>query len=198
MLEFRELGKKYGATKFQGDEYPGQTFEDIYEDVFAPFKNEHLKILEIGVQEGSSLRVWRDYFPHSQIVGIDIDVASLYSEERIMTHLIDQSDESALEWLLKEYEYFDIVIDDGGHYSKQQIISLNRLLPQTKRIYCIEDLDTSYSEIFPEYSPKGEETIVMNLKGIIDQVVLDKLDIEKIDFRKRFCAIYKKGEGKYE
>ena len=192
MNEFRRLGEKYGVTKFMDNKYPGQTFEFIYEDVFAPFKNDKLKILEIGIQEGGSLRVWRDYFPNSQIVGIDIDKNSIYQEERIDTYLIDQSDIIAMEELLKKYKYFDIVIDDGGHYSKQQIITLNLLLPYTKYIYCVEDLDTSYPEIFPDFSPANEESIVMVLKHIVDWAVLDKTDIEKIDFRKRFCAIYKK------
>ena len=193
MQGFQEIGKKYGATKFQGDVYPGQTFELIYDDIFASFRlKSSLKFLEIGIQEGASLRVWKEYFPYAQIIGIDNDVSSLFEEDRITTYLIDQSDEKALRELLGMYENFDIVVDDGGHISAQQIISLNVLLPYTKYVYCIEDLDTSYPEIFPKHSEEGRDTIMMELKKIVDSAVLERNDIERIDFRKRFCAIYKK------
>ena len=196
MNQFREIGKKYGATKFQGDVYPGQTFELIYDDIFASFRLKNpLKLLEIGIQEGSSLRVWKEYFPYAQIVGIDNDASSLFEEERITTYLIDQSDEKALRELLRMYGNFDIVVDDGGHISAQQIISLNVLLSGTKYIYCIEDLDTSYPKLFPKHSEEGKDTIMMELKRIIDLVVLERNDVERIDFRKRFCAIYKKNQG---
>jgi len=191
MQNFREIGKKFGATKFQGDVYPGQTFESIYDDMFAPFRLYNpLKILEIGIQEGCSLKVWKEYFPYAQIVGIDNDISSLFEEERITTYLIDQSDEKKLRDLLERYKGFDIVIDDGGHFSTKQIVSLEILIPHTKYIYCIEDLDTSYPEIHPEFSKEGEKTIIMALKDVVDFAILEKNKIKRIEFRKRFCAIY--------
>ena len=193
METFRELGKKYQATKFCGDEYPGQTFEDIYEDVFAPYRMmSPLKVLEIGIQGGGSLRVWRDYFPHAQIVGIDIDKKSIYQEDRIFTYLVNQADENAMNALIERYNGFDIVIDDGGHYSKDQIITLKLLLSHTKYLYCIEDLDTAYSDLYPELTKKGETSIVDVVKQGINSVVIGNGSIERIDFRKRYVGLYKR------
>jgi len=193
MDNFRKLGEKYNVTKLMNDKFPGQTFEHIYDDIFSPFRlYDPLKVLEIGIQEGGSLRVWRDFFLHAQIIGIDIDKKYLYQEERISTYLIDQSDEENLNKLITQYNGFDIVIDDGGHFSDQQIITLKNLLPFTKYLYCIEDLDTSYPELYPTHSRIGEDTIMTWLKTIADWAVLEKHKIERIDFRKRFVSIHKK------
>jgi hypothetical protein len=190
--EFRELGRLYGATKFQGDNYPGQTFEFIYEDIFRPFKNvDPLTILEIGVQKGGSLKVWRDYFPYANIIGIDIDQKAMYKDNRITTYLVNQADVKNMQVLINHYGGFDIVIDDGGHHSTEQIITLNLLLPHTRLLYCVEDLDTSYRHLYPGYQDPGKDTIVEALNKYIDPIVIgDQPLVDRIDFRKRFCALY--------
>ena len=38
-------------------------FLKIYESYFKNFKNRKINILEIGVNEGKSLMIWKDYFP---------------------------------------------------------------------------------------------------------------------------------------
>ena len=49
----------------------------VYERYFAKFRNRSdLKMLEIGVSQGGSLQMWRDYFgPNALIVGIDLWVS---------------------------------------------------------------------------------------------------------------------------
>lgn len=192
MNEFMKLGRKYDVTKFQGDRFPGQTFEDIYLDILAPYREVALTVLEIGIQGGGSLRVWRDYFPHARIVGTDIDKKTLYTDDRIETFLIDQSNIPEMEKLVKQYGGFDIVIDDGGHYSTQQIKCLRFLFPYTKYVYCIEDLDTSYPDLYPELNDKGKPTLMDQLKVFADMTVVGTNSmIRRMDFRKRFCALYK-------
>ena len=47
---------------------------DIYTKHFGHYRDRPIKMLEIGVFRGGSLRMWKDYFhPDSTIVGIDID-----------------------------------------------------------------------------------------------------------------------------
>ena len=46
---------------------------DIYKENFSSYKNKKITILEIGVQNGGSLKMWQNYFSSdSLIVGIDI------------------------------------------------------------------------------------------------------------------------------
>ncbi|MGI9263102.1 MAG: class I SAM-dependent methyltransferase, partial [Woeseiaceae bacterium] len=47
---------------------------DIYARHFERFRDRPIRMLEIGVFRGGSLRMWKDYsHPDSTIVGIDVD-----------------------------------------------------------------------------------------------------------------------------
>ena len=49
---------------------------EIYERHFSRFRDRPIRMLEIGVFRGGSLRMWKQFFhPDSIIVGIDIDKA---------------------------------------------------------------------------------------------------------------------------
>ncbi len=66
---------------------------------------------------GASLRALRDFFTDALIVGADIDPRVLFSEERIITHLVDQTDLSSLSGLQDTIPPTgaDLIIDDGFH-----------------------------------------------------------------------------------
>jgi hypothetical protein len=66
MKRLTELGKKYGT-----DKATHHTFTDIYDGYFAKFKNPN--ILEIGVDNGASLKMYNDYYGgFCNIVGLDL------------------------------------------------------------------------------------------------------------------------------
>jgi cephalosporin hydroxylase len=123
------------------------------------------RVLEIGVQGGGSLKIWRDMFPEAQIVGVDVDPSCAeHAGENIAIHIGDQTDERFLETLGE----FDIIIDDGGHKMSQQQVSFNLLMPRLAKggIYVIEDTHTSYWEGFLDL----RITTVEMLKGLIDDL----------------------------
>ena len=62
-----EIGKKYPSSKNISG------FIQLYEKYFSSLKNSKINILEIGVEGGDSLRIWREYFTNANICGIDID-----------------------------------------------------------------------------------------------------------------------------
>ena len=62
-----EIGKKYPSSKNISG------FIQLYEKHFAHLKESKINILEIGVDNGDSLRIWREYFSQANICGIDID-----------------------------------------------------------------------------------------------------------------------------
>jgi hypothetical protein len=105
-----------------------------------------LKILEIGVKDGASLRMWKNYFYRSKVYGIDIDDKSHLNEKRIKTFQGDQSDVQFLRRVAEEINDIDIVIDDGSHVSGHVVTSFTTLFPLLKNggIYIIEDLQASY------------------------------------------------------
>lgn len=123
------------------------------------------RVLEIGVQGGGSLKIWRDMFPEAEIVGVDVDENCKEHEgERIKIIIGDQADVKFLESLGN----FDIIIDDGGHTMVQQQTSLKWLMPQLNEggIYVIEDLHTSYWEQFLDIA----HSTIEELKDIIDDI----------------------------
>ena len=57
--------------KYKCDKY-FHKYHLVYEKFFLKIKNNKLKILEIGVSDGASLRSWSDYFKKSEIIGFDV------------------------------------------------------------------------------------------------------------------------------
>ncbi len=171
-----ELAIKYGTDK--SSKYHNYTV--VYEQMFGPIRNEPLKILEIGVGTGASLKMWLDYFPNAEIHGIDITLenqdAPLISNERVHLCLGDQTDRDFLDSIGID---FDIVIDDGSHRVDDQIFTFKHLWPNTKLLYVIEDVYSSYLARYGGgYRRTG--TAVEFFKDLVDDVNAN-----------RFYAIYK-------
>lgn len=119
--------------------FMGENYLHVYERYFAPIRRKPLRILEIGVLDGKSLRLWRDYFPASLIFGLDIDPGVAINEDRISTFTGSQADPAVLAGIVNQVGDLDIVIDDGSHIEKYVAVSMRELLPHTRRYYCIED-----------------------------------------------------------
>jgi hypothetical protein len=117
----------------------------IYEKHFAKFRGRQPAVLEIGVDHGGSLQLWKQYFGHgSLIVGVDINPACKeYEEPDIRIEIGDQS--CAGFWAgMQSYGDFDIVIDDGSHDPQHQTESFDILWPRTRSVYLIEDCHRVY------------------------------------------------------
>lgn len=110
----------------------------IYEGFLQPLKDEVLDFLEIGIDRGASLRMWRNYFENTTIVGADFNPNTLNNEERIETIFVDQSKREDLKKLQKPW---DVIIDDGSHIPEEQQITIAMLFPYVKKYMFIEDLE---------------------------------------------------------
>lgn len=138
-------------------------FIEAYQKHFAGLKPK--RVLEIGVQGGGSLKIWRDMFPEAEIIGVDTDEkCKEYEGDRIKVVIGDQAQVKFLETLGN----FDIIIDDGGHTMVQQQVSLKWLMNQLNEggVYVIEDLHTSYWEQFLDIA----HSTIEELKDIIDDI----------------------------
>lgn len=127
------------------------------------------RLLEIGVQNGGSLRVWHDMFPDAEIVGIDIDPLCKKHErpeDNIKVLIGDQTNADFLDSL----GTFDVVIDDGGHTMQQQQFTFHQLFPKmaSGSYYIIEDTHTSYWPQFWDYSIKTIDLLKSFVDGIHD------------------------------
>lgn len=125
---------------------------DFYESML-PDRTFKGRLLEIGVMDGLSVRMWREYYPDAEIVGIDIKDMSMFHNtdwnvpESIKLLTLDGTKAKDMKPLGK----FDIILDDGSHYMKDQqksfeLLYYNQLTDDG--IYILEDLWTSYIKFY--------------------------------------------------
>ena len=126
----------------------------VYDKLFSEYrqKNKAVTILEIGVDRGGSLEIWKKYFPvGSKIYGVDINPKcnKINFSENIQFHLGSASDRSFMEKTFKNVE-FDIILDDGSHICSDVIETFEMMFPKLKNggLYVVEDMRTSYLKRF--------------------------------------------------
>lgn len=147
-------------------------FAAKYDRLLADRRSTCRSLLEIGVGHGQSLRMWADYFPEALIHGADIEpsfrTCEAYSP-RIRFHVLDQGNAAQLQ-ALAGFAPFDLVVDDGNHWWREQIVSFQALFPLVRPggIYLVEDTCTSY---WPEYR-NHPVSCVDYFKGLVDEVNL--------------------------
>jgi SAM-dependent methyltransferase len=121
----------------------------IYERHLGRFVGQPVKVVEIGVFSGGSLGMWRRYFgERSEIYGVDIEPeCRAYEAPGIRVFIGDQADRGFWRRFIQEVGDVDVVIDDGGHLPRQQIVTLEELLPHLRPggVYLCEDVHGSWN-----------------------------------------------------
>lgn len=159
-----ELAIKYNSDKHFFHSY----IAGFYENAFAPMRGTATAVLEIGVgyrhlmeplvpeyTHGSSLYMWRDYFPNAEIYSCDIRPETLINEGRIHSIVADQSSLDDLYKLLAlNNGHFDVGIDDGSHVTSHQVFTA-RILAGHCDLYVIEDVSEPdrVAEELAEWNP---------------------------------------------
>jgi hypothetical protein len=110
------------------DKNTTHSYLDAYEKLFSPLKYKQINILEIGIQDGGSIKLWHDYFPNANIYGIDIiDISRIplfiQNIDRIkLFPSTNAYDHNFIEkYFVNENIKFDIIIDDGPHTLQSMI-----------------------------------------------------------------------------
>lgn len=139
-----QLSLKYRPTKRRHD------YLKHYHSNFSSIRNNVKKILEIGVDRGESLNLWKEYFPNAEILGLDINPECLkYTKERIRVVIGNQNDEKFLKYFGNKEGFFDIIIDDGSHKHQDIVKSFSYLYPfvSNKGFYCVEDVINNFKTL---------------------------------------------------
>lgn len=158
MGKLQLLGELHGTDKATHHMYC-----DFYESVLP---KEISSLLEVGVKDGASMKMWRDYYPEAKVNGIDINEP--IDIERCE---IDQIDVSDLLLLMKysAFRSWDIIIDDGSHLCSQQRLSFDLLWSHVEPggFYIIEDVHTSFLAEYADETPTTYEW-AMKLPGAME------------------------------
>jgi hypothetical protein len=136
-------------------EKPIRYFKE-YDLIFEPYLQKKITLLELGISKGSSLLLWRDYFPLGTITGIDIKLPADFDPgERIYIFEGNQADPQFLSHIANDIapEGFDIIIDDASHVGELTKTAFwhlfdNHLKPNG--LYVIEDWGCSYCRDWPD------------------------------------------------
>lgn len=169
-MTLTELAQKYGTDKL--------------EHGYIPFYEKHLpknpkRILEIGVKEGRSLAMWHEYFPNAEIHGLDlfeetsiVDIGAKIISQVPAGQLVKLHKGNQCDWLLLEqlrkYD-FDVIIDDGSHNSRDQMITFFGLF--NGKHYFIEDLQCNDEHFYSQDLP-----LAFSAKSILGEMSGNDLD----------------------
>jgi predicted O-methyltransferase YrrM len=158
--ELCEIGKKYDTDKSSQRNNPSDyrhchPYTLFYDGLFKNKKNEHLKIAELGILDGASLLMWKEYFPNSEIYGFEY-------ENEYITNFKRKCDNDRITLVNTDVKYkdniikvfgetnvlYDIIIDDTTHQFDHQITIIENTYKYLKPggILIIEDIFKSYNE----------------------------------------------------
>lgn len=119
-------------------------YTDVYEDIFSQYESP--RILEVGIADGSSIRMYYKYFNNPYVVAMDINTIGPIETCKIVRG--DQASIDDLNRCVDGEEPFDIILDDGGHCMHQQQITFGHLIKHVKSggYFILEDIHTSFIE----------------------------------------------------
>lgn len=168
-----DLGIKYGTDKVTHHRY-----DKSYDLFLSSFYDASGCILEIGVQNGNSIKLWLELFPNAYIYGMDIN--ECYSGDRYSVIKGDQSSKTDLKNVNDIIKTSNVMFinDDGSHIPEHQLLTFNTLFPSLCEggIYIIEDIEVSYWTKFSlygyptNYGYKHPNSIIEIFKEVVDSV----------------------------
>ena len=167
---FCEILKKYENinTSFGTDKNTVHSYGYVYDKLFADYKDNATKILEIGFDSGASLQAYSEYFKSASIYGIDINdnCAEIYKKNpNIHIYIGDATKEDTVNRF--PYEY-DIIVEDASHLPEHQIQHFQDYCKYVKKggLYIIEDVHENFFE-----EVKNETCKIGNMNDFTMEVI---------------------------
>lgn len=168
MIFSRAFRRWFHQARYQTDKISNGLMDE-YESAFRGLLNRPVRLLEIGIYQGGSLRYWDTLFenPETRIIGVDRRIPKMKCSSRVITYECDQNDTEGLLRIAKDHGPFHIVIDDASHLSKETRNCFDTLFPHVVPggSYAIEDWAVGYwSDQLPEYRGMVE---------VVTEIILD-------------------------
>ena len=121
---------------------------DIYEKIFNKYIDKKIKVVEIGIGDGGSLFMWKNFFgKKAKIIGVELNPEAKKLEKfGFKIYNGDQSSQIFWKNFYKKIGKVDILVDDGGHTNLQQVTTLMESINYINHggMIVIEDTHTSY------------------------------------------------------
>lgn len=164
--------KCYNTDKFNIDNnIISHNYNDYYNNLLEPLENKKINLLEIGIQNGGSVRLFSDYLKKSKIIGIDItnqwNGPLIENYKNLSLNFFNAYDLENIDKLL--VKKFDIIIDDGSHAIEDQIFFLSNFSKYLKNDGKLVLEDVQYK----------------NLETILKEIMCDKTKIKVFKFNSK-------------
>lgn len=170
MGELNDIGKRHKTDK----EFYLNILQ-YYEPYLDRIRHDPVKVLEIGVWKGNSLRTWREYFTKAKIYGMDVSKEYLEGEiDGCVFVEMDALSDEAVEWG-KANGPFDLIIEDSSHIQTETVRMFDvwfQWFLKSGGVYIVDDLIYSYQGAMGGGLLR-EGTMVEFLKGQCDEVNAD-------------------------
>ena len=163
------------------------SYFDSYEKLFSRFRGKKITFIEVGILNGGSLFMWKNYFgKDSRIIGIDNNpAAKIWEDHGFEIFIGDQANKEFWKNLKNKIGMADILLDDGGHTDLQQSTTLFEFADNIKDngLIVTEDTHASYLNEFGNPSKFSFINLTFNL---IDRLnfrsgILKKLNSKSLD-----------------
>jgi len=143
------------------DKWPGRTITDkgtvhcyiqeYYNNKFSSLKTKPIKLLELGVEYGYSMKLWLSWFTNAEFIGIDPFQPNTIDYFNTLPNCkgIDADGFSKETVNMFEDNTFDFIIEDGPHTIETQMFAAEYWSPKLKNggFLIIEDLQNPESDI---------------------------------------------------
>lgn len=146
MSILNEIFDKYltdKGTKFDAKHGYGKH----YDNYLHHFRDKDIKLLEVGIYKGNSIRAWREYFTKAYIYGIDSGMVvpvdtSLNELDNVKVDTVDVFTPDFPSFVSK-HGPFDIIVDDCSHKLDNQKIIFQTTYDFLNKggLYVIEDIE---------------------------------------------------------
>lgn len=132
---------------------------------------QEITIVEVGIFNGGSLFMWSKFFgPKARIIGIDLNPdAREWEKHGFEIYIGDQSSEAFWTELFQKIGKIDVLIDDGGHTNRQQIVTSHYALQNINDggLLVVEDVHTNY---FREFGNPSRYSFINFAYRVVDGV----------------------------
>ncbi len=154
--ELCEIGRKYDTDKSSQRDNVTNTrhchpYTLFYNGLFKEYRNESLRIAELGILDGASLLMWKEYFPKAIIEGFEFNdnYINTFREKNptVPVHKLDVQNKNGIISALGD-KLYDLIIEDTTHQFEDQIRVIENIYVNLKPggMLIIEDIFKSYNE----------------------------------------------------
>ncbi|MBK7099094.1 MAG: hypothetical protein IPH58_13005 [Sphingobacteriales bacterium] len=160
------LFQKFIEANEDSDKIWHHGYQRLYPFFLDRFIGDKIKMLEIGYENGYSIKLWSNYFKNAIIHSADI-IENPNDSLLEKYFILDQSNVDDLdEFVRNSISKYSLIIDDASHIPEFQWNTFVRLINLLKSggVYIIEDIETSFwgKSSFLGYEFDARKTSIFN------------------------------------